>query len=169
MKKEVLYSEVQRFTQFWIWIPIFAVNGFVMFGVYKQMVLGELFLENSFSNRGLLLFFVFMVLFMVFFIFMKLETIVSRDGIFVRFFPIHLKYRFFKWDDVDKAYIRKYNAIFEYGGWGIKYSLGGKGKAYNVSGNMGLQIEFKNGEKILIGTKNPDKLRYVFEDSLKFN
>lgn len=46
----------------------------------------------------------------------------------------------------------------------MRYSFRGKGRAFNVSGNIGLQLEFINGEKLLIGTQNPEKLRNVLED-----
>jgi hypothetical protein len=51
----------------------------------------------------------------------------------------------------------------EYGGWG--YRVGGKksGIAFNVSGNMGVQIELKNGKKILLGTRKPKEA----EEALK--
>jgi hypothetical protein len=34
----------------------------------------------------------------------------------------------------------------------------GNRRAYNTSGNMGLQLIMKNGKKILIGTHKPDEL-----------
>jgi hypothetical protein len=36
--------------------------------------------------------------------------------------------------------------------------LMGKGKAFNVSGNKGLQLEFNDGRKLLIGTSKPEEL-----------
>ena len=36
-------------------------------------------------------------------------------------------------------------------GWGIRYGL--KGKAYNVSGNMGVLIKFSDGTRLLIGSQ----------------
>ncbi len=39
---------------------------------------------------------------------------------------------------------------------GIRY--GPKGTAYNVSGKIGLQLELKNGKKILIGTRKPEEI-----------
>jgi hypothetical protein len=37
----------------------------------------------------------------------------------------------------------------------------GAGKALNVSGNMGLQIIFKDNTRLLIGTKKPETLKNV--------
>jgi hypothetical protein len=57
-----------------------------------------------------------------------------------------------------KIYVRQYAALTEYGGWGLRFGLWGKGTAYNVSGNKGLQLEFHTNKKLLIGTKKPDEL-----------
>ena len=67
--------------------------------------------------------------------------------------------------DTIKSYeIRKYRPIREYGGWGIRFNR--HGKAYTVKGTLGLQMELTNGEKILIGTENPDKLLMVLNKSI---
>ena len=50
------------------------------------------------------------------------------------------------------AYVRKYSPIAEFGGWGYRISFNG-GPAYNIAGNMGLQIVFVSGKKLLIGTQ----------------
>ncbi|MES2389410.1 MAG: hypothetical protein V4543_15515, partial [Bacteroidota bacterium] len=60
-------------------------------------------------------------------------------------------------DKTAKAYIRTYSPMGEYGGWGIRYGIN-KGWLYNVSGNMGLQLELLDGKKVLIGTRKPDEI-----------
>ena len=52
-----------------------------------------------------------------------------------------------------------YNPIAEYGGLGIRF--GPNGKAYNVSGNTGLQVILKNKSKVLIGTNDAEALAAV--------
>lgn len=169
MKKEVLYSEVQRFRQWWLWIIIFGINTMFVYGVIQQVLLGNRFGDNPMSNAGLLIFFAFSLAITTFFIFLRLETVISPDGIFVRFYPVILKYRFYSWETIEKAYVRQYKPIMEYGGWGLRRSFRGRGKAFNVSGNMGLQLGFRNGEKLLIGTQNPEKIKYVLEDLKKYS
>ncbi|HEX5625625.1 MAG TPA: DUF6141 family protein, partial [Saprospiraceae bacterium] len=93
----------------------------------------------------------------------RLETHIKEDGLYVRLFPFHLSVLKFKWADLRRCYIRQYNPILEYGGWGLRWGLFGKGKAYNIAGNMGLQLELANGKKILIGTQNPEELRRTLE------
>ena len=97
------------------------------------------------------------------FYFLKLKTKVEENGIYVRFIPFHLKEIFISWDQLDECYIRTYSPLGEYGGWGIKYGLGGAGKVYNVSGNQGLQLVFKDGSRLLIGTQKPEELQEVIK------
>lgn len=68
------------------------------------------------------------------------------------------------WEQIDSAYVRSYNPIGEYGGWGIrggKLWSKSKGKAINVSGDIGIQLELKNGDKLLIGTQKKEEARSV--------
>ena len=45
--------------------------------------------------------------------------------------------------------------IRDYGGWGIRYGPGGK--ACNISGKHGVQIELLNGERLLIGSRRSEE------------
>ena len=119
------------------------------------------------SDAGLILFcvayFVFTVGMVAFFLVQRLETEITTEGVKVRFFPIHRTFRTYKWEDISNAFVRKYSPIMEFGGWGIRFGNRRNGSAYNVSGNQGLQLEFKKGKKLLIGTQNP----YEIERALK--
>ncbi len=94
--------------------------------------------------------------FPVFFYLINLTTEVRADGLYYRFFPIHLSFRKIELRNLTTCEVRTYSALREYGGWGIR--RGPKGKAYNVSGNRGVQLELSNGERILIGSRKPDEL-----------
>jgi hypothetical protein len=58
----------------------------------------------------------------------------------------------------DKKFIKE-TKIIEYGGWGIRKTFSGKGTAYNVKGKNGLQLVFKNGDRLLIGTQKAEELK----------
>ncbi|MGB3078776.1 MAG: hypothetical protein WBB31_06835, partial [Saprospiraceae bacterium] len=92
------------------------------------------------------------------FYFFRLETRISKEGIYVRFFPFHFSFRSYSWSEISKSYVRVYKPIPEYGGWGVRTGLFGKGKAFNVSGNKGLQLQFNDGRKLLIGTNEAVEL-----------
>jgi hypothetical protein len=58
---------------------------------------------------------------------------------------------------VSEYYARVYRPILEYGGWGIRCGFKGA-RAYNVSGNKGVQLILQNGKRLLIGSQKPDEL-----------
>jgi len=91
------------------------------------------------------------------FLLLKLETEVRPDGLYVRYFPFHIHFKRFGPEDLSECYARRYKPIMEYGGWGIRCSLR-NGKAYNVSGNRGVQLVLSSGKKLLIGSQKADEL-----------
>jgi len=105
----------------------------------------------------------------ILFFILKLETEVRTDGLYVRFYPMHIRFKKFTGQDLAEYYCRTYKPIREYGGWGIKCSFTGKGKAYNVSGNKGVQLVLTNGKKLLIGSQKPDELAAAIDKMLKQN
>jgi TATA-box binding protein (TBP) (component of TFIID and TFIIIB) len=44
----------------------------------------------------------------------------------------------------------------------LRYSVN-HGKAYNVSGNQGVQLFFTNGKKLLIGTQKPEEITAILK------
>jgi hypothetical protein len=94
---------------------------------------------------------------------LRLETVIKTDGIHIRFYPFHFKTKFISWDEIHKVYVREYSPLREFGGWGIKYSMIGNGKAYNVSGKIGLQLEYGRGKMLLIGTRKGEELKALLE------
>ena len=103
----------------------------------------------------------------VLFVFFKLETEVRLDGLYIRFIPFHIRYKRFAADDLSECYARQYKPIREYGGWGIRCGLSGRGRAYNVSGNKGVQLVFKDGRKLLIGSQKAGKLEQAIRSIMK--
>jgi hypothetical protein len=107
------------------------------------------------SNEALLIATGIMFLSSLLFYTLRLDTEINSNGIYIRFFPFHLSYKKYAWDEIEACFVREYNPIAEYGGWGIRLGLFGKGRAFNVSGNKGIQLVFKNNKKLLIGTSKP--------------
>lgn len=89
----------------------------------------------------------------------KLTTQIRSDGIYVRFPPFQPSFAKFYWTDISEVYIRNYDALSEYFGWGIKITANGTG--YIVAGNMGIQIILKNGNRVLITTQRADEVNEV--------
>lgn len=100
----------------------------------------------------------------IIFLILKLETEVRNDGVYVRLFPAHIKYRKFTPEEISEAFARKYQPVAEYRGWGIKGSR--SNRAYNTRGNEGVQLVFKNGKKLLIGSQKAKELENAIKSIL---
>lgn len=162
-----MYSESQSFRQWWLFL-ILAIPHFIFVsGLYSQIVLNKQFGNNPASNGTLIGIELFLVLLTIFMFTMKLVTKVDQTGIHVKFPPIFNSYRTYPWKDIKTVYIREYNPIMEYGGWGFRSSMKGNGNAWNVSGTYGLQIEMIDGKKFMIGTQRPDELKSMIENHKK--
>ncbi len=158
MENQVFFSEMQRFKKWWVWLILLSMIGLYSYGVIRQVFTGQPFGQKPMSDSILLLT-LGLILFMSILIYnIRLDTEIRKDGVHVRFFPFHLRYRFYTWDSIRHCQVRKYNAIIEYGGWGFRLGLLGKGKALSISGDHGLQLEFNDDKKLLIGTKKPKEM-----------
>lgn len=91
----------------------------------------------------------------------KLTLKINAEGLSYRYFPFHFKPSHFRWMSIEKAYIRKFDAFSEYGGYGVKIRLWFKfrDKAFILNDkNRGLQLEFKSGKKLLFSSNKIEDL-----------
>jgi hypothetical protein len=151
MKENSTFYEKQSFRQWWLWLILIFVLGFTIYNFVDN--------NESFSTGEMIASFAVTAIIFILFFIIKLETKIDELGVRVRLFPFHLQFKYFPWKTIRKGYIREYSPIGEYGGWGLRLGLFGKGKAYNVSGNMGLQLVFNNNKKLLIGTQKSQEMR----------
>lgn len=163
-----VFKEEQRFTQLWL-IILIIFSSLVPIGVVVSEYQKD---ENAFSVEMLLvIILVILVPIAIIFLF-KLNTRIDEQGIHYQFFPFHFSDRKISWNEISKAYVRTYDPIGEFGGWGLK---GGNlfnksnGKAINVSGDIGIQLELKNGKKLLIGTQKEAEAKSVLQTYQNIN
>ncbi|MFC2011104.1 DUF6141 family protein [Chloroflexota bacterium] len=153
----LINREIQHFRQLWLWVIVLFVSITTLWGMIQQLFLGKPFGNNPSPDIVLVIIAVIFGLGFPYALFKTNLTIEIRsDGLYYRFFPFHLSFHKIKLEDLVKYKVLTYNPILDYGGWGIR--RGSKGKAYNVSGNRGIQLEFSNGKQLLIGSQEPEKL-----------
>ena len=133
---EIIFEEKQKFNQWWLWaillvFPLLSVIPFDDKGINSYYVLIGISIPLMFY-------------------FFELRTFVTSEGLSFQFFPFHLKKHLIKIEEIEKIEALKYKPLGDYGGWGIRYGF--KGKAYNVSGNLGVKVHLSNGRNILFGS-----------------
>ena len=154
MNSPVLFREVQRFRQWWLWFLISIGPLTIWVATYRRYVLGERTgTKPTPDNLMLVLWVLIGIGLPLLFYSARLVTEVRSDGLYIRFFPFHRTFLRFPVDSIKHSEARTYSPIGEYGGWGIRY--GWNGKAYNVSGNEGVQFELHDGKRVLVGSQRP--------------
>jgi hypothetical protein len=158
----VLFHEVQEFRRLWSAFLIFpgslALIVIFAFGMYRQLGRGVPFGSDPMPDGVLWFLGPFMILLGCFLIFiflsMRLVTTVRGDGVYLRYVPF--VDRFIDFRDIVKCEARTYHPFREYGGWGIRG--GRRRRAYNVRGNRGVQLTFRDGSSLLIGSQRAEEL-----------
>ena len=141
-----VFKEEQRFTQLWLIALIITIAMLLTIVFTKKFINGKMgFLKYLWALSVVLI-----PCALIFII--KLKTRIDEIGIHYQFYPIHLKMKIIPWKDIEYAQTRIYNALPEYGGWGLNF-LGKKGRAINIKGNIGIQLTLNNNKRILIGTQ----------------
>lgn len=152
-----VFEEKQRFNQWWLYAIFVMVLAVITIAIYRNT--DGL---TSFHNPLLILGLLAATLPIGLVLWMQLETRIDREGIKVNYLPFRSSEKFFPWKEMEQCYVRKYNPLIEYGGWGIR----GRGlkKAYNASGNLGIQIVTRDKKNFLIGTRHPGDARAVIKN-----
>lgn len=160
------FSEVQRFRLKWAWAAVIALNGLFIYAIIQQVILGKPFGNKPASNTTLILLEIIPLLLLAFILSIRLYTTYDNTGIQYRFKPFQFRTTTIEWHELADAYMRTYSSLYEYGGWGIRYGGQKTGKAINTSESCktGLQLQFKGGTQLLIGTKNPDAIQKILDE-----
>ncbi len=149
---KAVFEEKQRFGQWWVWAILLAVLGLSVNGIWNK--------ENIQTSDVVVPAVAFgLVAFLL--LGSTLKTRIDEKGVHVKFFPFILKTHSYSWEDLYSVEIATYSPLADFGGWGYRISFKGKGRAYNVKGNKGIQLITSDGKKRLIGTQKPEEAKQI--------
>jgi len=153
MKEKILFKEEQSMRQWWLWLLLFGILAFFIYGDIQQIVFKVPFGNKPAPDMVLIITTIGMLGLCYFFYQLKLITTITEEY-------IHIKYSFLvdkkvKWKDIKQATIIQYGFV----GYGLRLSFK-HGTVYNASGNKGLQIQSKYG-KFVVGTQKPEELKLL--------
>jgi hypothetical protein len=150
-----VFREVQKFGQLWVWVLALGAAVGVIWTFVEQIIFERPVGNKPASDVAVwILLAMFGVALPLFFLALRLIVEVRDDVLFVRFYPF--RSRIIPLSEIRHHEARTYRPIREYGGWGIRWGRGGR--AYNVSGDRGVQLEFQNGKRLLIGSQRAEEL-----------
>lgn len=172
MPPEILFREDQQFRQPILWIILLGMSAFcagtIAWMISRQVIQEIPFGEDAMSNTQMVVLGAIIVvlnaILILLFYGIKLQTEVTPLGLFIRFKPFHRKTRQIDLSGVTSVAAVKYRPAMEYGGWGIRRAR--HGTAYNVTGDLGVRIDYENGYHLLIGTRYPEELKAAIDQCM---
>jgi hypothetical protein len=153
------FKETQRIRVWWLWAFAGVLNILFLYAFLRQVVYNKPFGTIPAPNGLLAGLAVFSMLLLLFLFLVQLQTRIDENGIHYKFSPFHLQYTTITWYNVSDAYMRQYEPLYEFAGWGIRGTL--KNKALSMSGKYGLQLVLRNGGKLIIGTRKPVEIKAI--------
>ncbi len=151
----VLFHEEQAFRQRYAKLALATPPAALIFVTCRQLVWHHPWGNPPVSNGGLLFLTILLVLVYVRLITVRLVTDLRPTEIAVGLRGLWRKRRI-SLNQVRTARAVEYDPIRDFGGYGIRSGL--RGHAYIASGSGGVELELRNGQKILIGSQDPARL-----------
>lgn len=154
--RTVRFREEQVLRSWWMWLLIGLVAALQWWGFLQQIVRGK-----PWGNRPapdwmmIILWLAFGIGLPFLFIYAKLIVRVTDAAVIIHFRP--LTRRTIPLSEIAGIEARTYVPIREYGGWGIRGGLRGT-RAYNMSGNRGVELTLADGRKVMVGSQRADEL-----------
>jgi len=167
-----LFYEEQRFRQPWLWgllgIGALLMMGLFGYGLYQQLYMGKPWGDKPMSDMALVIVALFVCILeggiLWLFYAMTLKVRLDSVNLYIHFTPFAK--RTIPLSDIRHCEARTYSPILEYGGWGIRHSWR-KGMAYNAMGDRGVQMELKDGKKVLIGSQRAEELAAAIQRAMR--
>lgn len=171
-QRHFLFYEEQRFRQPWLWallgITALLVLSMFSYGLYQQLILGKPWGDQPMSDTALVTVTILvwgvqgLILWLLFS--MTLKVGVDSTSVYIHFTPFTK--RTIPLSDIRHCEARTYSPLLEYGGWGIRYGWRA-GMAYNAMGDRGVQLELKDGKKVLIGSQRAEELSAAIQRGMR--
>lgn len=159
--EKILFKETQNNT-------ILIIAGVVFTLLFGALCVVQIGFHQPIGNHpapnGILLFFFSGSIAATVFVYcQKLKVVITKNEILVSF-GLFANKTIIPKVAIRSMQIRKYNAIKEFTGWGVRNN--GNESCFTVSGSDALEIELETKQRILIGTHMPKIMQPVLDNYL---
>ncbi len=93
---------------------------------------------------------------------LRMTTEVSPGAVRVWFGWVPTFRRSVDLSSVTRLEVIQYRPLRDYGGWGIRYGRDGE-RILNARGDRGVRLHFADGQRLVIGSQNPELLASALE------
>lgn len=156
MDTDCRFEEIQTPRQWWILAVLAIVTAGAWYSFVEQVLLGHRVGTRPAPDWVVWLLFAFFgVVFPLVLLTARMVVTVTDHALRIRWIPFGK--RTIPLADIAELEPRTYRPIREYLGWGIRW-VPGRGTAWSVSGNRGVQLVLVDGGRILVGTNRPEEL-----------
>jgi hypothetical protein len=160
-----VFREEQHFHQWWVWVLVMVPAGLSWWPFVEQIIRGNSVGQNPGPDWLIWLVWILIGLGLPFlFGYAALIIEVFGTAVFVHYRPFARRTILF--EEIERADARSYNALKEYGGWGIKGWSKAK-MAYNVSGDKGVELTLVDGRSVMLGSRRADELASAIQGRLR--
>ncbi len=154
---KILFGEVQRFRETWVWIAILVSSLLPLILVAVLGFAGKMGSKHDAAIRFVIVLFTCAIPNMLFY-WTNLETVLTDEGVYYRWMPFFKRYCVITWPEVRDVMVRKYPYL-NYGyHWSYRY-----GKVHKVGGSQGVQFILRDNKKVWLGTRRLQALQYAIE------
>jgi len=168
MKEEFEFFESQRFNR-WLSVLIMIVIGsLAVFTLIAHVFIGKAWGNNPADDILIVVVTLVMALTAPLFLFLRLDTVINKEGVFFRMFPFHTRFKFKSWDRITKAEVMRLTPFRQLDGKGVPFNMVNLGRSgmhfgirsasYTISGHHVLEITLINNRKLFLGTRRPEDL-----------
>ena len=150
------FREVQYMRRvWWVMLLVLGIAALMWWGFIQQIFFGIPWGNNPSPDWMMwMLWLIFGIGFPFAFYRMGLIVEVLDDKILIRYVPLIRNEILLS--EIEEVEARTYQPLREFGGWGIR-GLSSK-RAYNVSGDQGVELTMEDGRKVMIGSQKAEEL-----------
>jgi len=152
-----MFTETQRFDQWWLRGLFVGIHGLFAFGTWQRFG-GNSSAPNDLPPTAVLVLWAVVALLTLLFFRTRLHTRVDASGVQARFAPWQRRGRHIPWEQVQGCRVRRYRPLVDLGGWGWRRSLNGRLEGYTTRGDQALELDLGDRHSLLIGTQRPEEL-----------
>ena len=157
---DILFEETQKYPQWVNWVIRFAMLTTVL-GLVISLITEK---QKTDTTIGLLIVVPIAILVVYLNSNIRLQKIVTSNGLYYRWEPWHKKFRLIQKEDIESFYSRKFPLAKLGSGWFPSY-----GRYHVASRGQGIQLFLKNGRKIFFSTNEKNLFERALQKLISIN